>query len=260
MTLKRRLYEILERAKPGDAISRVFDITLVVLVVANALTFTLESIKDLNDSYGSFFYYFELFSVAFFTVEYMLRIWAITEASKYEHPITGRIRYFFSPMAIIDLLAILPFYLSGWLIDMRFLRILRAFRIFRLIKLVRYVRALAMIQQVLYKKREELVLCFVIMLTTLFFAASLMYVAEHDVQPDKFQSIPQAMWWSVATLTTVGYGDVYPITNLGRLLAGAISIIGVAIFALPAGIFAAGFSEEAQEAKQKLDEERAKAE
>lgn len=252
MQTQQRLYEILERARPTDKVSRVFDLVLVSLVVANALAFTLESVPELEAKYGVFFRWFEVFSVAFFTVEYVLRLWVITRSQAYRHPFWGRIRYIFTPMAIIDLLAILPFYLSGLVFDLRFLRILRAFRIFRLIKLVRYVRALAIIQKVLYSKKEELVLSLIIMLTTLFFAASLMYVAEHDDQPDKFVSIPHTMWWSVATLTTVGYGDVYPITELGKFLGGAISIIGVAIFALPAGIFASGFSEEAQAAKEEL--------
>ena len=147
-------------------------------------------------------------------------------------------------MAIIDLLAILPAFLPFIGIDLRVLRSLRVFRIIRIAKLGRYSRALQMIAQAFKSKREHLITSAFFMLVLILIAASLMYYAERDAQPDHFDSIPSAMWWSVVTLTTVGYGDVYPVTPVGRLLAAVMAILGVGMVALPTSILGAGFIEQ----------------
>ena len=159
-------------------------------------------------------------------------------------------QYARSPMAIIDLLAILPFYLPFFLaLDLRFLRVLRLFRLFRLFKLARYSSALGMIYRATVKNKEILVSAFVILVMLLIISSSLMYHVEYEAQPGAFDSIPSTMWWSIATLTTVGYGDIYPITPLGKFLGAFIAILGIAMFAIPTGVLATGFMEEMQKAK-----------
>jgi len=163
---------------------------------------------------------------------------------KYRHPVRGRLRYVTSPGMIVDLAAILPFYLPSSGLDLRSLRLLRMIRFMRFFKLARFLNASRVIRRVFTSKRNELLISMLMVLTLIILAASLMYFVEHDAQPDKFSSIPETMWWSVATLTTVGYGDVYPVTGIGKTLTACISILGIGMFALPAGILASGFSEE----------------
>ena len=150
----------------------------------------------------------------------------------------------FTPMAMIDLLAILPFYLAFWVTDLRFIRILRLLRIFRVIKVVRYSKALYTFGVVAKEKKEELVIVAVLGGIAIFMASALMYFVENEAQPNAFASIPHAMWWAVATLTTVGYGDITPITGLGKFLGAIIALVGIGMFALPAGILGSAFVEE----------------
>ncbi|MDQ3178883.1 MAG: ion transporter [Acidobacteriota bacterium] len=157
----------------------------------------------------------------------------------------GRLRYIFSLMAIIDLLGILPTFLPMiFTIDLRVVRFLRVFRLFRLFKLNRYVQSLNKLDDVVRSRKEELLVTLVMISMLLLFSSSLMYLVENEAQPDKFPNIPAAMWWGVATLTTVGYGDIFPITPLGKLLGGFIALLGIGMFALPTGILASGFAEE----------------
>lgn len=243
--LKTRLYDILEVSKaPHRDLSWYFDLVLMTLILLNAAAIMLESVDSIYETYRLGFEFLEYFSILFFSIEYLLRIWTITANPDYQHPIKGRIRFVLTPLAIIDLLAILPFFIRILGVDMRFIRLLRIFRIFRLFKIVRYVSALRVLGNVWRNKREELAISLMFMAFLLIIVSALMYFAEHDSQPEKFSSIPATMWWGVATLTTVGYGDLYPISSLGKILGGAIAILGVGMFALPAGILAAGCADE----------------
>ena len=159
------------------------------------------------------------------------------------HPVTGRIKYIFTPLAIIDLLAILPFYLPFMNIDFRFIRSIRLTRLFRIAKLGRYSVALEAMNIAIKRKKEQLIITVGILLFFLLLSSSLLYYTEYEAQPDKFTSIPHAMWWGIATLTTVGYGDIYPVTTAGKIISSLIAIIGVGICALPTGIISAGFLE-----------------
>lgn len=191
--------------------------------------------------------YFEVFSVAVFTVEYLARLWVCTLDPRYGGAVRGRLRYARTPLAVIDLLAILPFYLPFFVaMDLRYLRALRLFRLFRILKMARYSVSLAIMARVVVRSREELLSTLFSAAVLLVIAASLMYHVEHDAQPGLFTSIPASMWWGVATLTTVGYGDMYPITPLGKLLAAMMAVVAVGAFALPAGILSSGFMEEIQ--------------
>lgn len=243
--LKRKVYLLLDPNDGGTFWDRVVNSVIVALILLNTLAVVLETVVSLYREYASLFKGFELFSVVLFSIEYLLRLWSCTADPRYRHWFTGRLRYIFSPGALIDLLAILPAYLPlVFHFDLRFIRLLRLVRFFRFFKLSRYINASRVIGNVFRAKREELVLSMVITFFLIILASSLMYFVEHDAQPDKFSSIPETMWWSVATLTTVGYGDVFPITALGKTLTAVISVLGIGMFALPAGILASGFSDE----------------
>jgi voltage-gated potassium channel len=243
MTLRRRIYLILEPTEKGGFLERIFEILLIAIIVLNILAIVSESIKEVREQYGEAFHQFEIFSVVFFTVEYVLRIYSIVESRKYSHPVTGRIKFLGTPMAIIDLMAFLPFYLSFLPLDLRFLRIFRLMGLFRMFKVARYMQALSMFKKVMYDRREQLVLSIIFILFILVIISTVMFYVEREAQPDKFTSIPATMWWGIATLTTVGYGDMVPITALGRIMGGLFAITGVGLLALPAGILSSGFFE-----------------
>ncbi len=245
MSIKKRIFRTLEIGSGEDRLSKRFDIFLMSLILLNVVAVILETVDSIHNKYLLVFQYFEYLSVFVFTTEYLGRVWTCTYMEKYKHPIWGRLRFISSFLVIIDLLAILPFFLPLFLsVDGRVLRMLRLFRIVRIFKMGRYSAAFNMITQVVSKRREELLVVLTIIFVMLILASSLMYYVENEAQPEAFKSIPETMWWGVATLTTVGYGDMYPITPLGKLLGAFIAILGVGIFALPAGIIASGFDAE----------------
>jgi voltage-gated potassium channel len=248
---RRRFFEVLEPAKPGDSLSWAVDGFLMGLILLNVLGVILQSVEAIYVLAPGAFESFEVFSIFVFTLEYLGRLWSCIENPRFARPIFGRVRYAFTPLALIDLLAILPFYLNMAGMDMRFLRAFRLFRILRVMRLGRYAYVMALFQRVYLKTREELVVTAAIMAVLLTVAAGGMYYAEREAQPDVFSSIPAAMWWTVVTLTTVGYGDTYPITALGRLLGAWVAILGVGVFALPTGILGSAFVEEIKAYRKK---------
>ncbi len=243
MKLKKRIHDLLEISRRSGDLSWYIDIFIISLILANVIALILETVEPLYLKYGRFFELFEIFSVIFFTVEYILRVWTANYLPDFKKAITGNLRYVLTPLMLIDLLAILPFYLGFLALDLRLLRALRVFRIFRVFKIARYVLALTLIGGVFVKKREELIISFLFVMFLLLVSSTLMYFVENLAQPENFSSIPGTMWWGIATLTTVGYGDIYPITPLGKFLGGMIAIIGIGLFALPAGILSSGFTE-----------------
>lgn len=199
----------------------------------------LESEPALGTRYAPFFTAFEAFSVAVFTVEYVLRLWSITANPAYRRPVAGRLRYVVTPYAVIDLLAILPFYLPLLIpVDLRILRVLLLF------KLGRYSTAFEVVERVVRRKWGQLVVAVFVSFVLLIVVSALTFEVEHEAQPEAFPSILGTMYWGLVTLTTLGYGDVVPITPPGRFLASVTAVIGVALFGLPAGILASGFFEE----------------
>jgi voltage-gated potassium channel len=244
--LKTRIFQILE--PNGDLLSKLFDMLIMSLIVLNIFAVVLESLKELSQ-YLYVFRAFEIFSVMIFTIEYALRIWTSTNYERFNSPVKGRIKFSLSPLAIVDLIAILPFYLPMLIsIDLRFMRIMRLFRIF---KMGRYSKSRKIFGNVIRSKKEELTIAVFIILVLLTISSSLVYFAENEAQPLAFSSIPASMWWGVATLTTVGYGDMYPITPEGKFLGAIIAILGIGMFALPAGILGSGFIEEIQKRNEK---------
>tara|TARA_B100000686_G_C16756520_1_gene955873 strand:- start:424 stop:1575 length:1152 start_codon:yes stop_codon:yes gene_type:complete len=238
------VHNILEVSENGDVYSRIIDYSLIGLITLNVLAIIVESIDAVAANYQPMFDIFELVSVMVFTAEYLLRVWVCIDNadSKFRGSFWGRLRYIVTPMALIDLVVILPFYLSFAIgIDLRVLRILRLLRI---LKLTRYSGAWALFAAVLYGQRRTLYMAGFLMLIMLVLSASLMYLIEHDAQPQAFADIPSAMWWSLVTLTTVGYGDVTPVTVGGKILGGFVTILGLGMYALPAAILASGFMQE----------------
>jgi voltage-gated potassium channel len=250
MTLRKKIHDILEiNIKRDNKLSIILNLALSVLIVLNSLAIILHSVPSLSAQYDQLFLDFELFSVVIFSLEYLLRVWSITEKEAYKQPIKGRIKYMLSPWALIDLLAIFPFYYSMFSTDLGFVRMLRLLRIIRLFRYSRYFHAIALILKVLKDKKEELLLSLSFCMFLLLISSSLVYFVEHEAQPQMFASIPDALWWGVNAMTTVGYGDLHPITGLGKVLGGIIAILGVCFFALPTGILASGFHDQIMESR-----------
>lgn len=236
-----------------DTASLIVQTIIVSVIIICAISLILESVDQIQQEFAPWFTYFNHFSIGFFTVEYLLRMWSITCDPKYRKLFSGRVSFGFTAMQLIDLFAILPFYLSFWHVDLRIIRLLRVFKLLRIFHIARYISALNLVVKVVRRKMDQLILVVVMLFFLLLIASSAMYYSEHAAQPEAFSSIPESMWWSIITLTTVGYGDIYPITIGGRIIGGLIAIIGIGFFALPAGILASGFSEElnARFAKEK---------
>ncbi|MGD9669081.1 MAG: cyclic nucleotide-gated ion channel [Hyphomicrobiaceae bacterium] len=242
--IRRRIYEIVEMGSGDDRTSKAFDTFIVALIPLNVAAFTAETVPSLEDAYRSQFFAFEVFSVAVFSVEYLLRLWVAVEVPflKRLSPARARVSMALRPALIIDLLAILPFYLAQFFtIDLRVLRILR---LVRFLKLSRYSPAMHTLIRVLSNERRALAGALLLLAAAVLFAASGMYYLEHAHQPDKFGTVPDAMWWAITTLTTVGYGDVVPVTPLGRMFGGIVMVVGLCILALPVAIISSGFAQE----------------
>jgi voltage-gated potassium channel len=218
-----------------------------VLIFVSVIAIILESVPALVHKYADIFYLIETVTVAVFTVEYFLRIWCAVDIDKYAdsamNPLLIRLRFMFSPYAIIDFLAILPFYLfiGGFAADVD-LRFLRCFRLLRVLKLTRYSSAFEVLAATCRENTRPLTAAFFILMVVMLLAASGIYFFERHAQPVAFASIPDAMWWAVSTLTTVGYGDITPITAGGKVFGAVITIIGIGMVALPTGILAAGYA------------------
>lgn len=231
--------------------SRIINILLMILILANVASVVAASEESINNRYGDYFHYFEIFSLVIFTFEYFIRVWISVERSEKDlaNPLKSRLRYLFTPMALIDLLAILPSILLLLGSDFLVLRVLRLIRIF---KLSRYSRSMDLLITVSKQEAETIISAIFILIMLIIVSATGIYIVEGDVQPDEFGSIPRALWWATVTLTTVGYGDVVPITTLGRMLGIVIVITGIGMAALPAGILASGFTSEINRRRERF--------
>ena len=246
MDIKKRLFNILHTEEIDDPYENTFNGCLTVLIFLSVLSVVLETEETLYARFSGLFWGFEIFTIVVFTIEYLLRLWVCTLDPRYQSSILGRIKYILTPMALIDLIAILPFFIPTVGMDLRFVRAIRLTRMFRVLKLGHYSQSLRNLTHVIKSKKEELLVTLFAGIIILIISSSLMYYVERETQPDAFSSIPSAMWWGVATLTTVGYGDIYPKTVLGKLLGSFIAVLGIGLFAMPAGIIASGFANELQ--------------
>jgi voltage-gated potassium channel len=241
---RREVNDLLEVGGDAHPAGRLVNAFIIVLIILNAIAFAADTVPALAERYAVQFEVFNVFSVIVFTIEYVLRVWSSVEIPMLSRlpRWQARLRFATRPMMIIDLLAFFPWYLH-WMYPMD-LRVLRLFRLFRLLKLVRYSPALQTLGRVIADEYRALLGALLVILVLLLFSATAMYYLEREAQPDKFGSIPDAAWWALATLTTVGYGDVVPVTPWGKLLGGVVMLLGVGMIALPVAIIATGFSQE----------------
>jgi len=242
MTLRLKIFNLFELQGPAIRTAHLVNTLLMALILINVLAVIIESVDAYRRAYATWLWWFEVFSIGIFTVEYLLRLWVSVEHTRYANGWRGRLRYAVSPMALVDLLAILPFYLSMFVaIDTRILRVLRLLRLF---KLTRHFAVLEVIGTVLRNEARTLLSAIFVMIILVILSSAGIHILERAAQPEAFGSIPRAMWWATVTLTTVGYGDVVPQTLAGRLLGVVITVLGVGMAALPAGIIASGFTSE----------------
>ena len=250
-TIQANVLRVLEPAALGDRTSRIWDLSLFSLVVLNLIAVALESVPTLQMSYGTWLYNFELFSVVVFSVEYIARVWSAPAKRGVDFtdsPLKSRVRYIFSFYGLIDLVAILPFYIQALFPGLD-LRVLRALRLLRILKLNHYNSALDDLFGAIVEEKKSFVTTLYIFSVAFVLSSSLIYYAEHKVQPEDFRSIPDAMYWSIITLTTVGYGDVSPITVFGKGIAAITAIFGVVVVALLTGIVANAFNKQMERRK-----------
>lgn len=247
--IKKRAYEIIEVAKDGDTISKIVDILIVSLIIVNVVMVIADTFS-LPDGLRTVMDVIETVSVVIFTAEYIVRLWTADLHFGILPPIRAKIKYILSFQSLIDILALLPFYLPFLFpINLVVLRIFRVFRLLRLFKVNHYTKALASIAEVFRKKANQLISSMLVVALLMVIASVLMYNVEHDVQPEVFDNALSGLWWAVATLTTVGYGDIYPITPLGKVLSAVIALLGIGLVAVPTGIITAGFSEQIEQSK-----------
>ena len=229
MKLRNKLRKIVEENDTRSG--RYFDNIVQILILISLISFSLETLPDNSDQFNILLKYIEIASVILFSIEYALRIYVSKKPFK----------YILSFYGFVDILAILPFYIAHGL-DLRFLRIFRIFRVFRSLKLIRYNKAMRRFHLAAKIVKEELVLFLMVAAIFVFVAASGIYFFENEAQPEKFSSVFHSLWWAIVTLTTVGYGDVYPITIGGRIFTFFVLLIGVGIVAVPAGLIASALS------------------
>lgn len=238
---RQAAYTVLEEGQIETPASRIVEGILVTLIIANVAAVALESVPSILNRYHSFFRFFEYLSIAAYTIEYVARVWSSLEDPRIAErgPVRGRLAFALRPLMIVDFLAFAPSYLQFLLpVD---LRVLRIFRLLRLVKLARYSQALPALLGVLYLQRSALFASFILTLCAMCASGELMYIAESNVQPNVFGTMPDSMYWAITTLTTVGYGDKVPITPIGKFIAGVTQVTGLLLFALPIGILANGF-------------------
>jgi voltage-gated potassium channel len=254
INIRKRIWEVLEKGDSHDKTSFYIDIFLISLILLNIIAVILETVDSIYNQYKTQFLIFERLSTFIFLVEYILRVWVSIEAKKdNDNNLITRLKYMITWPAIIDLLAVL----SG-LLPMLFeidLRLLRALRMIRLLKFSRYFKVMNLLLGVLKEEKQSFLAAMFLLVIALLIASTGIYIFEKDAQPNKFGSIPESMWWAIATLTTIGYGDVTPVTGMGKLFGAIIAIIGIGTVALPSGILASGFSDQLKRRQSKYENE-----
>jgi voltage-gated potassium channel len=236
---------------------------IMFLIIMSIIAVILQSEKTLDVKYFDIFYWFEVIAVIIFTLEYLSRVY--TARMSYPELSPGRavLKYIFSPMAIVDFLAIIPFYIElaasltgeAEVFDLRFIRVLRLMRLLRIFKLNRYSSSMKMIGDVMREEKEKLFITIFMTMILMVLASALVFTVENSSQPESFPNIYASMWWAIATLTTVGYGDVYPVTATGKILSGVIALLGIGLVALPTGILSGSFVQAINDEKELAEAE-----
>ena len=253
--VKKRALELIDIAADGDTISKCVDIFIIALIIINVVIVIADTF-DVSTELRQVMIITETVSVILFTIEYIVRLWVSDLTFSELSPVRARLKYVFSLQAVIDLLALLPFYLPFiFPVNLVVLRVFRVFRLLRLFKVNRYTHALSTIAAVFKQKASQLISSMLVVALLMVIASVLMYNVEHDVQPEVFDNALSGLWWAIATLTTVGYGDIYPITAAGKVLSSIIALLGIGLVAVPTGIITAGFSEQIEESDTKDDKQ-----
>lgn len=251
MGIRRQTYLLLDGDKGKNKGDYFVEYFISGLIILNAFAIVLESYKEINIEYNLLFRAIELFSIIVFSVEYILRLWVADYMYPHLSKFKARCKYAFSFLGLVDLFSILPFYLPFiFKMDLRIIRSLRLLRLLRILKLNRHFKSLKLIGSVIRKTRNEILVTVFLVFILLILASTLMFNIENEAQPKAFENIGESLWWAVATLTTVGYGDIYPITGLGKLLSAVIALLGIGIVALPTGIISSAYIEEVQKNKK----------
>ena len=250
--VKKYIYNIIRDDDQNDLKSNIFDFTIIILVIINVIVIFLDTFENIRIYIEPYYKIIDTVSIIVFSIEYILRIWTASIMHSNISPFKSRIKYIFSAEAIIDLIVLFSFYLPLFSYqNIKFIRILRLFRILSILKINRYTHALSDLRNVLKKKSIQLISSIFVVGVLIIFSALLMYYIENEAQPGSFNNAYSSLWWAIATLTTVGYGDIYPVTVLGKLLGILISLMGIALIAIPTGIITAGFMEQINEKKIK---------
>ena len=250
--IKRYIFNIIRDDDRNDLKSNIFDFIIIFLVIINVIVIFLDTFKNIRIYIEPYYKIIDTVSIIVFSIEYILRIWTASLMYSKLSPVKSRIKYIFSAEAIIDLIALFSFYLPLFSYqNINIIRIFRLFRILSILKINRYTHALSDLKKVLKKKSMQLISSIFVVGVLIIFSALLMYYIENDAQPSSFNNAYSSLWWAIATLTTVGYGDIYPVTVLGKLLGILISLMGIALIAIPTGIISAGFMEKNEQKKKK---------
>ncbi len=239
-TLPKRIFDIIQIGQKEDLISRLFDIFIVIVILLNIATLFLKTFDQLA-RYGTLFYVIEMVTMIIFVMEYLLRIWTAPCLYPNSKKAKAVWKFMISYDGIIELFTILPYFVFSGFVVFRMLRVVRIFHLFRINS---YSDSFSVIKNVLYEKRNQLLSSIFIIIVLMLASSLFMYSAEHEAQPDAFQNAFSGLWWSMSTLLTVGYGDIYPITVVGRIMAIVIAFLGVGVVAIPTGIISAGFVEQ----------------
>jgi voltage-gated potassium channel len=243
-TFRHRVFMLLENDDPRNPWGRRLQLGLILLILINVACVIFESEPDIYREFATLFEVIEIVSVLIFTVEFAFRVWSAVENPAWRRLSAGRarFRYMLTPMALVDLVSILPFWLQ--FITGIDLRVLRALRLLRVFKLTRYAPVVKLFLDVFREEAESILAAVFLMLVLMMVSSSLMFLAEHEAQPEAFSTIPKTMWWAVVTLTTVGYGDAVPVTVAGKVIASVFAILGIGMVALPTGILLAGLQDQ----------------
>jgi len=248
--LRAAIYGLIRDGDDRNRAAALFDGVIITLIVINVVLVILDTFEGLPDGVYALFRNVEVISVFIFTVEYLMRLWTAPLKHAELRPLRAAVKHALSFMAIVDLLAILPFYLPFiFPIDLRVLRMVRLLRLLRLLKMNRYTTALSSIANVFRRKAAQLISSMFVVALLMVMSSVLMYTVENPEQPEVFRNAFSGLWWAVATFTTVGYGDIYPVTAAGRIISAVIALLGIGLVAVPTGIISAGFVEQMEHQK-----------
>jgi len=251
-TFRQKVHALVFPSEYGGELHHMFDTFIVIWVVISVIAVVLESVQSIHYLLNLEFLILDAIAVSVFTMEYLLRLYCCVEEPGYQKAITGRLKLAKSTSSVIDLLAILPFFLEVFLHHLFDLRFMRVFRLLRLLKLTRYTGATQSLSKVIAREWPVMAASAFIMLLLVVMTASLGYLFEHEAQPDKFENIPQSIYWAVVTLASVGYGDISPITPAGRAMTIVLALIGIGIFAIPAALLSAAFADQLKSDREAL--------